>query len=253
LLENREKAQRQAAHQLERVRSQNADALMPIASNLNVAHYLQVNLQWELKLPIAETLQRHKVFIRPLALFPHLETFELDMSSPENMQLWSASPLEAYGPDDFAVLAADESKRDVFMAAYRHSIVPRMRAVADLLMAKRNLLDYPSPATLDGVFAASGIDFDKILAGNMAVASIRYAQHADAWLPIMSMWEREEFSVMFPAAPYFFSPIFMAVVAMLGAAGQREQELLGVSAGSHWAAYGEALESGGRQEDSTQS
>jgi hypothetical protein len=47
----------------------------------------------------------------------------------------------------------------------------------------------------------------------------------------------------------------MAVVAMLGATGQREQELLGVSSGSHLAAYssqmGEALESGGRQDDST--
>ena len=41
---------------------------------------------------------------------------------------------------------------------------------------------------------------------------------------------------MFPAAPYCFSPVFVAVLAMLGAAGQREQELLGVSAGSHIAA-----------------
>jgi hypothetical protein len=47
----------------------------------------------------------------------------------------------------------------------------------------------------------------------------------------------------------------MAVMAMLGAAGQREQELLGVSAGSHRAALSsqmdEGLESGGRQADST--
>jgi hypothetical protein len=60
---------------------------------------------------------------------------------------------------------------------------------------------------------------------------------------------------MFPAAPYFFSPMFMAVNAMLGAAGQREQELLGVSSGSHMAALlsqvDEAVESGGRQDDST--
>ena len=103
--------------------------------------------------------------------------------------------------------------------------------------------------------AASGIDWTKFLGGSIAIAAIRYAQHADAWLPIMSMWEREEFSVMFPAAPYCFSPMFMAVAAMLGVAGQREQELLGVSAGSHYAAWSsqadEALESGGRQADST--
>ena len=82
---------------------------------------------------------------------------------------WSASPLEAYGPDDFAALAADESKRDVFMAAYRHSIVPRMRTAADLLMTKRHLLDYPSPTYLDGLFAASGIDWNKFLCGTIAV------------------------------------------------------------------------------------
>ena len=57
--------------------------------------------------------------------------------------------------------------------------------------------------------------------GAIGAAAWRYAQHADAWLPIMSMWE---FSVMFSAAPYFFSPV--AVMAMLGAVGLREQELL---------------------------
>ena len=172
------------------------------------------------------------------------------MSSPEQVHVFFA-PLEAYGPDDFAALAADERKRDVFVAAYRHSIVPQMRTAADLLMSKRHLLDYPSPTTLDG----SGIDWTKFLLGSINVAAQRYAQHADAWLPIMSMWEREEFSVMFPAAPYYFSPVVIAVVAMLGAAGQREQELLGVSSGSNIAAWSsqidEALESGGRRADST--
>jgi hypothetical protein len=130
-----------------------------------------------------------------------------------------------------------------------------MRAASDLLMSKRHLLDYPSPTYLNGPFAASGIDWNKFLSGSVAIAAVRYAQHADAWLPIMSMWEREEFSVMFPAAPYFYSPVFMAVVAMLGAAGQLEQELLGVSAGSGMAALSsqvdEGLESAGRQADST--
>jgi hypothetical protein len=83
LLAGREKAQRQAALQLERVRSQNADALMPISFHLGVVNDLQANLQWELKLPIAETLQRHKIFIRPQALLPHLEVLQIDISSPE--------------------------------------------------------------------------------------------------------------------------------------------------------------------------
>jgi hypothetical protein len=127
-------------------------------------------------------------------------------------------------------------------------------------MGQRHLLDYPSPTYLDGIFAASGIDWTKFLAGSVAgtvaVAAVRYAQHADAWLPIMSMWEREEFSVMFPAAPYCYAPVIMAVTAMLGTAGQREQELLGVSSGSHFAVMSsqldEGLESAGRQDDSTE-
>ena len=107
LLDNREKAQRQAALQLERVRSQNADALMPIFNHLQVVNNLQVNLQWGLKLPIAKTILLHAKFIRPLALQPHLEIFQVDTSSPEIMRMWSGSPLEAYGPDDFAALAGD--------------------------------------------------------------------------------------------------------------------------------------------------
>jgi hypothetical protein len=214
-----------------------------------MAHSLQLNLQWELNLPITETLQRHNIFVRPLALFSHLEAFQVDISSPEQTQV-AFAPLEAYDPDDFAALAADERKRDVFMAAYRHSIVSRMRTAADLLMTNRHLLDYPIPTYLDNFFAGSGIEWNKFLLGSIATAAQRYAQHADAWLPIMSMWQREEFSAMFPAAPYCCSPVFMAVVAMLGAAGQREQELLGVSSGSHIATLSsqadEAMQSHGR-------
>ena len=104
----------------------------------------------------------HNQFIRPPALWPNLEAFDGTLSL-ELMRVWSASPLEADGPDDFAALAADESKLDVFIAGYRHSIVPRMRTAADILMSRRHLLDYPSPTYLDGLFAASGIDWAKFL------------------------------------------------------------------------------------------
>ena len=106
-LEDRDKAQRQAALQLKRVCSQLADALMPINCHLNVANNLQINLQWELKLPIADMWQRHKQFSSPLALWPHLEVWFFDASSSEAMKLWSTSALEAYGPDDLAALAAN--------------------------------------------------------------------------------------------------------------------------------------------------
>jgi hypothetical protein len=89
----------------------------------------------------------------------------------------------------------------------------------------------PEPYVL-GIFAASAIDWDKFLGGSTdAGVAVRYAQHADTWLTILSMWEWEEFLVMFPRAPHFFSPVFMAVVAMLGAAGQREQRRSSGAAG----------------------
>ena len=71
----------------------------------------------------------------------------------------------------------------------------------------------------------------------------------------MSMWEGGEFSIMFPQAAYFFSPIYLALSTMMGAAGLLEQKLLGVNAGSGFnAQFSRAqggMEQGGRQGDST--
>jgi hypothetical protein len=63
-------------------------------------------------------------------------------------------------------------------------------------MTKRHLLDYPSPTTLNDPFAASGINWNNFLMGSIGVAAVRYARHADAWLSILSTWEREQFSIM---------------------------------------------------------
>ena len=227
---DRDHRSRKDALVLERVRSKNANALFPIGNHLVVANFLQVNLQWELKLPITKTLRMQ--FARPLALWPHLE-----VHTYEHVHDGQSHPLEAYGPDDFAELAADPAKRDIFVATYRHSIVPRMRAVGDIWVVQRHLLDYPSIDSLDGPFATSGIDWTKLLTRSMNILAIRYATHADAWLPIMSMWEREEFSMMFPAAPYFYAPLFATVMAMMATAGQEEQKLLGMSAGSYMARW----------------
>jgi hypothetical protein len=68
---------------------------MPIHCNLNVANHLQLYLQWEQKLPITDTRQ-HQKFIRPLALFPHLEARQWHTSPPGLMHVLSASTLEAY-------------------------------------------------------------------------------------------------------------------------------------------------------------
>ena len=84
------------------MRSQLADALFPIYTGVMLANYLQINLQWELRLPIAETGLRHKSYVKPLARWPHLEVFQVDLQDSDVMQMWSSSPLEAYGPDDMA-------------------------------------------------------------------------------------------------------------------------------------------------------
>jgi hypothetical protein len=216
---------------------------------LTVSFFTQSALQWELKMPIAETLLRYKSFPRPLALWPHLELFHLDFQDPEVMRAWSMSPFEAYGPDDLAHLVADEGERDVFAENYRHSIMPRMRAAADLLGSQRHLLDYPSKEKImGGPFAASGTFTAE---QSLHVVAYRCAQHVDAWEPIMRMWERGEFSIMFPAAPNFNSVLVIGLVAMSGAAGQLEEKLQGVSAGSDSAAWSSRIEQGIRQDDST--
>ena len=59
---------------------------------------------------------------------------------------------------------------------------------------------------------------------------------------------------MFPAAPYFFSPMVVGVAAVVGIAGQTQTQLLGMSAGSMFSQQLPELtnlEQGGRQDDST--
>ena len=77
-------------------------------------------------------------------------------------------------------------------------------------------------------------------------AAIRYAEHAAFWPPVMSIWEREELSIMLPAAPYFGWVIYVVLASMHGAVGQEEQKLLGVSAGSY--NHGSILKSHDRQD-----
>ena len=48
--------------------------------------------------------------------------------------------------------------------------------------------------------------------------------------PIMSMWAREDFSIMFPATPNFHIPLAIVIQRMISTAGQLEEKLLGVSA-----------------------
>ena len=61
------------------------------------------------------------------------------------------------------------------------------------------------------------------------------------------MWEREEYSTMFlPTAPFFHSRVTVVAIGMLGAAGQLEQELLGVSSGSNMAAISSEVDEGCR-------
>jgi hypothetical protein len=249
-IEGRDKEHRQAALQLDRVRSQLADALFPTMMLFKLADYAQSRLQWRLKLPIAETLLKHKLFIRPMPLWSHVEVAQADVADPEIPRMSSACALIAYGPDDLAHLNADESKRDLFVDTYRYSIVPRMRAAADLMLQTRHLLDYPSSTDiLKGQFAASGIDWDKLFWGQLSVAGLFYIEHIDAWTAITSRWERGEFSIMFPAAPDFFSVLHFVWIVMMGVAGQLEQKLQGVSAGSNIQSMFDGIY--GEQDDST--
>jgi hypothetical protein len=67
--------------------------------------------------PITKILVRHGLFTKPLTMWPHAEVLGYASTALTSafMQAWSASPIKAYGPEDLAELAADQSKRDIFV------------------------------------------------------------------------------------------------------------------------------------------
>ena len=102
-------------------------------------------------------------FVRPFALWPHLEVHTRDYG-PKFLAVLKGSPYKKYSPADIALLE-DPPKRQLYIEAYTGCIAPRYREVAAILSTKSALMENPPPSYLDGVFSADGIDWTKFSSG----------------------------------------------------------------------------------------
>ena len=155
---------------------------------------------------------------------PLVEIF--DFSAPAVMRFILTCPAKKYNATDLETLASSEDKRARFVEVQTSSIVPSLRVVDDLFRRNRHYLELPSPGALVPFFAASGIDFLKIV-GPTGVVSLFFIHSAfvDGWAPIVQRWEDDDFSIMQPTAPDFLLVLSITLGMMIAAAGQEEEKL----------------------------
>jgi hypothetical protein len=126
-------------------------------------------------------------FVRPFALWPHLEVLTRAYS-PKWFAARKGSPYKKYSPADIALLE-DPAKRQVFIEAYTSCIVPRYREVAAILETKSALMENPPPSYLDGIFPDGVADWTKFSAGTLSSHMVDMAAFAHAWAPLERRWE----------------------------------------------------------------
>ena len=128
-------------------------------------------------------------FVRPFALWPHLEVFTRDWS-PKVLATLKGSPYRKYSPADLALLE-DPAKRQVYIEAHASCIAPRYRDVTAILSTKSALMEPPPPSFLDGVYPAAGIDWTKFSSGSLSNHMMDIGAFAHAWAPLERRWEAE--------------------------------------------------------------
>jgi hypothetical protein len=180
-----ERGREQAVVQLERVRSQMGDIYRPVQVILNHADICAIYMQRELGFEFNDTWGHE--FVRPFALWPHLEVLTRDWS-PKMLAALKGSPYKKYSPADI-VLLEDPAKRQVYMEAHTSCIAPRYRDVAAILSTKTALMEPPPPAYLDGVFPADGVDWTKFSLGTLSWHMSDLGSFAHAWAPLERRWE----------------------------------------------------------------
>ena len=120
---DREQARGLAAIQLERVRSQMAEALVPLSTLLNRADVCAIYMLQELGFEFNDVWGVD--FIRPFTLWPHIEVWNHDYGAqPTVLKVMKGSPYKKYSPADIALLE-DPGKRHLYIEAHAGSIAPR--------------------------------------------------------------------------------------------------------------------------------
>jgi hypothetical protein len=182
-----ERGRERAAVQLERVRSQMGDVYRPVQIMINQAETCSFYMQHELGFEFNDV--RDIEFVRPFALWPHLEAVTRDVS-PKFLAALKGSPYKKYSPADLALLE-DPSKRLIYIEAHVGCMAPRWRDVATILSTKSALMETPPAAFLDGAFPADGVDWTKFSVGSLSAHINDMAAFAHAWTPLERRWESE--------------------------------------------------------------
>ena len=224
---DRDQARGLAAIQLERVRSQMAEALVPLTLLFERATACAVYMQRELGFEFADIWGPD--FVRPFALWPHVEVWNRDHgSNPTFLKTFKGSPYSKYSPADIALLE-DPAKRQLYIEAHAGCAAPSYREVATILATKGHLLQRPPPALLDRIFPDGIADWTKFSQGTLITLQYDMGAFADAWAPLERRWEAGDFSRMQPAQPNPWLALTMVVINMMTTVGARQRELEGVS------------------------
>ena len=126
-------------------------------------------------------------FVRPFALWPHLEVITRDWS-PKKLATLKGSPYKKYSPADLALLE-DPAKRQLYIEAHASCIAPRYRDVAAILATKSALMEHPPGTYLDGVFPHGVADWTKFSGGTLSSHMMDMGAFARAWAPLERRWE----------------------------------------------------------------
>jgi hypothetical protein len=159
----------------------------PVQVMLNQADACAIYMQHELGFEWCDVLGVE--FVRPFALWPHLEVHTRD-HRPKLFAALKGSPYKKYSPADVALLE-DPAKRQIYIEAHTSCIAPRYREVAAILSTKSALMENPPTSYLDGVYPADGINWAKFSGGTLSFHMFDMGAFAHAWAPLERRWEAE--------------------------------------------------------------
>ena len=137
-----------------------------------------------------------------------------------------------YGPffqwDPTELLAMQPNQRDRYAESYRACIVPNLRIMANIIRTKCHLCspEESQREQLSQMFP--GVDRTYQLA-NLRTHFYTMAVFADAWEPLLTRWEQENFELLQPHVPDPFVTV-VPICGMMGvASGKLQEKLQGIS------------------------
>ena len=224
-----EKDKIRAAAQLERVRSQMAEALQPLGVLLTSAMETGQWLIHELQLVDTEALvMGTESFVRPFPNFPHVE---LKFGSKVvGFAMPNIYGVLQFSPADLAAIQGDPAKLERYVEVQAYAQVPLYREIAAVFRRTRHLLEFPdSDPMVEQIFKMNGIDCKAVHLGNYANILTGVSAYCDAWNPIVRRFERGDYTIMQPVQANDCVLAMFVVVALCQAAAKAEIILQGTT------------------------